>query len=222
MGSSISAARDAVDKADKDRQVTMENNLTMLEDLAETKLAVMKNDVILNQSPLEKRVLIDQLIRTKSGYAVDIVEKSKLAEGIGGVVDEFFNGNILSGFKKLIVTGVDGFLGSAEAGSKSTTEYFVVLYNDAICRVDIALYTYSARTDGLASIGKSMVVYHSSISIVNPKDVRPGTLIFVVTEQLSSIFSGVTREERLKILKEKEEIIASIKGLYKDGEGILQ
>jgi hypothetical protein len=216
MGSVISAIRDQIHEADDKEKQRLKENLNQLEEIAKNKILVMKDDILLNQSNT-KEIPIDQILRWNQDYKVDINDDG--IKSIDGVIDDFFGGQFMAGLKDLVKKGVNGLVGSGDVGANEKIDYYIIFFNDSVCRIDIQYYFYKLHYEGIYTSGENLLAYLYSISTVDIKNVKSGSLIFLVTEQLDkSIFSAKTEEERNVLLKEKEELVKAIKELYKNIE----
>ena len=221
MGQAVSTIRQQVEQADTAEQDRLNENLHKLEELAEVKLSLMRDKIALNLE-IPCAVPIKTMMRFHSEYKIDVSKQNLTADSISDSVGNFFDGKLLEGCKKLIGGAVHGLLSSNSGGGLEKREYFIVMYNDTICRIDSIMYSYKSRTKGLVAFGEDMMCFVYSIALVDKTKVDKDALVFLVTEQVKSSFVKDDEKATEVNVVEKNNLVNAVRQLYIEDQGMLK
>lgn len=92
--------------------------------------------------------------------------------------------SVQSGIKALISTGLEGFIGSTEAGETEEKIFAIVPENNAIVRADICLWKYHFSDKSLSSAHDVAVAYILCKSVVDHSKLTIDELIYLVSEMM--------------------------------------
>lgn len=119
----------------------------------------------------------------------------QVSDHLGQAIDAFFSIGgkdadtkkaIQGGVKSLISAGLDGFIGSTEAGETEEKIYVIVPENNAFVRADICLWKYHMSDNALSANTDTAVAYVLCKSVVDHTKITLDELIYLVSDSLAS------------------------------------
>lgn len=104
-------------------------------------------------------------------------------------VDDFFDAGsknnpdaVKKGFKEVVKTALNVFLGNTEAGEISEDKFFVYMLHNTIVRVDVKLWRWNLSGHSLSATHKSVLGYIMCISAVDPLKLHTAEFVYLISE----------------------------------------
>ncbi|KAG9094450.1 hypothetical protein FS749_012455 [Ceratobasidium sp. UAMH 11750] len=194
MGTAVSAFRETLKKSDQTNKQDVEEQLKFLVSAANDRLdkyqAELENGFSDKASIQRRSIPGNRALRWVREYTVRVDEHA--ADGIGAAVDSFFkagekgNGNagqdVLTGFKNIIQTGLNAFLGNNQAGEHEEQKFFVFVQHNAIIRIDVKLWRYNFTGTGVMADSENVLCYIFCTSVVDRSALTLDELTFLLSE----------------------------------------
>ncbi|KAJ5388167.1 hypothetical protein N7509_010708 [Penicillium cosmopolitanum] len=191
MGQAISAMRESVKEADKIAEEKAKQELDILQKLVDSKLNEFQfeiNERFLNPDATSKtQVPGIRALRWERRSLTKISDNP--ADSISETVDQFFSAGgektsnaVKEGFKGVVKTALNVFLGNVEVGEFSEEKFFVYMVHNTIIRVDVKLWRWNFSGEGFSSKYKSVLGYIMCISAVDPSKLHTAEFIYLISE----------------------------------------
>ncbi|KAG8775469.1 hypothetical protein FRC12_001474 [Ceratobasidium sp. 428] len=194
MGTAVSVFRDEIRKADKANRKDLEEQLKFLVNSANDRLDKYQAELehgFSDKTDVERRsVPGKRALRWVREYTLGV--DSKAAEGISKAVNSFFNvgekdnndarHDVLTGFKSIVETGLNAFLGNDHAGEHEEKKFFVFVQHNAIIRIDIKLWRYNFSGTGVMAESENVLCYIFCTSVVDRAALTLDELTFLLSE----------------------------------------
>jgi len=176
------------------------STLQVLEHLAQAKMDSYESKInmqFVNQAETEKieipgirarNFFRSSHIATKEGFS------EKVGDHINKVIDSLFSiggedqdtkSAVKDGVKSLILTALDSFIGSTEAGESEEKIYFVIPEGDVFTRVDLMVWKYHMESQKIIDRSDTAVAYVFCKSTVDHKKLKIDELIYLVSDVLT-------------------------------------
>jgi len=195
MGSLTKKIEDLTGQAEDEKEI--KERLQMLLISAKAKIANYRdkiNDGFINPAGIDKKEIPGiRAIRFIEQYHVAAQEgfSQQVEDHVMQAIDAFFSiggkdqdtkNAVKVGIKDLILTALDSFIGSTEAGESQEKFYFVIPENNAIVRVDLMVWKYYMESQKIIGESDTAVAYLLCKSVVNHKELTSDELVGLVRE----------------------------------------
>lgn len=196
---------------------TEENNqlkeqLQLLVSLAKSKLDGMTHEI--ENAFVNKET--EQKFRVVPGTSTEWITEYRVNAGsecnkqISEVVDAFFEGKMVEGFKKLISTALNSFIGERSAGEQYKKYYFITMEHNTLIRVDVACWKYQFSSKNVIANVENAFCYSFCKSVVDYDTVSMSVLINQVSKMVHDDLSQV--KEYLAGIREIFSFLAEMSG----------
>lgn len=196
---------------------TEENNqlkeqLQLLVSLAKSKLDGMTHEI--ENAFVNKET--EQKFRVVPGTSTEWITEYRVNAGsecnkqISEVVDAFFEGKMVEGFKKLISTALNSFIGERSAGEQYKKYYFITMEHNTLIRVDVACWKYQFSSKNVIANVENAFCYSFCKSVVDYDTVSMSVLINQVSKLVHDDLSQV--KEYLTEIREIFSFLAEMSG----------
>lgn len=194
---------------DKQADENLKEQLQLLVTLAKSKLEIMTTDI--ENAFLNKET--EQKFRVVPGTSTEWITEYRVNAGsecsaqIGEVIDAFFEGDMVEGFKKLISTSLNSFIGERTAGEQAHKYYFITMEHNTIIRVDVACWKYQFSSTQVITNVENAFCYSFCKSVVDYSTVSTTLLLNqiskIVGDNIDLIKDYMTKiKEVLKMVEE--------------------
>ncbi|KAH8103436.1 hypothetical protein BXZ70DRAFT_1005856 [Cristinia sonorae] len=201
MGQTIAALRASIKEADAAAEEKAKQDLDILQKLVDAKLDGFEhqlNEMFLNpDSAAKTQVPGIRALRWERRSTCSVVEKP--SEEVGGVVDDLFkigDGNnkqaVKDGFKGIVKTALNVFLGNTEVGQFEESKFFVYMLHNTIIRVDLKLWRWNFSGKGFSDTHKSVLGYIMCVSAVSPIKLHTAEFVYLISEYAGDSEENVT------------------------------
>lgn len=190
----------------------LKEQLQLLVSLAKSKLDGMTNEI--ENAFLNKET--EQKFRVVPGTSTEWITEYRVNAGsecnqqIGEVIDSFFEGKMVEGFKKLISTALNSFIGERSAGEQYKKYYFITMEHNTLIRVDVACWKYQFSSKNVIANVENAFCYSFCKSVVDYDTVSMSVLINQVSKLVNDDLDQV--KEYLAQIKEVFGFIEDISG----------
>ncbi|KAG8739113.1 hypothetical protein FRC10_006132, partial [Ceratobasidium sp. 414] len=145
-----------------------------------------------DKSQIQRRsVPGNRAIRWVREYTVGVSEKP--AENIENAVDSFFGiasattgqerkDKIVEGFKSVVKTTLDAFMGNAQAGEHEEEKFFIFVQHNAIIRIDVRLWRYNFSSKSVMAEESNVLCYIICSSVVDRSVLTFDEMIYLLSE----------------------------------------
>lgn len=189
MGNSVSNMVNQMKTAQTEAEIKMKEELRTLSTILDAKEETFKQKLVaLNTA--NKELPVDKIVKLVSEKACDV--STGPSERMTGMIEMLFGGSFLTALKGLILGALDTVLGNATAGEKSTEGFTVLLLHGAVVRVDYYIYSYTFRSDGVATNLQNGMVFATSMATVK---------LASVNVEVIALLSGLTAEGSVGYMK---------------------
>ncbi|KAH8723127.1 hypothetical protein GQ44DRAFT_711008 [Phaeosphaeriaceae sp. PMI808] len=112
-------------------------------------------------------------------------------QDISGAVDSFFSiGNsgvdttsaVTTGFKKIVSSALDAFMGNTDIGQHTEQKYFVFMQHNAVVRLDVMLWRWNFSGKGFSDSCENALGYVVCTSIVDVAALKTSEFVFLISE----------------------------------------
>lgn len=162
----------------------LKEQLQLLVTLAKTRLDVitaeMENAFLNKETEKKFRVVPGTSTEWITEYRVNA--GSECNKQIGEVIDSFFEGKIVEGFKKLVSTALNSFIGERIAGEQYKKYYFITMEHNTLIRVDVACWKYQFSSKSVIANVENAFCYSFCKSVVDYDTVSMSVLINQVSK----------------------------------------
>ncbi|KAF3387314.1 hypothetical protein F1880_000090 [Penicillium rolfsii] len=111
------------------------------------------------------------------------------SDAVEKAVDDFFAAGskenpiaVTNGFKRVVKTALDYFLGETAAGEHTEERFFFYMLHNTLVRIDVRLWLWNSSGKGLFSNYKSVLGCIVCISIVDPTKLSPEEFDYLISE----------------------------------------
>ncbi|KAH7158354.1 hypothetical protein DER46DRAFT_685386 [Fusarium sp. MPI-SDFR-AT-0072] len=212
MGQAISAARSAIKEADEAANVKAKQDLDVLAKALDSQLNEFEAKIdakFLNPASTEKLEIPGNRALRKVRYS-EVKVKDAPSKDISGAVDEFFSiGNsgvdtksaVLGGFKKIVHSALNAFMGNTEVGQHKEEKYFIYMQHNAVVRLDVMLWRWNFSGKGFSDKCESAYGYIICTSIVDVAALKTSEFVFLISE-----YAGDDESEVVKYAAKMEKM----------------
>jgi len=212
MGPAISAMRALVKNDDKEKENTAKQDLEILQKMVDSVLDKYEHHIdatFLNPAATAKteipgiRALRKERFSTAQVSDKPTEEVGKAIDGLFSIGDEGVKAEdaLKKGFKSIVKTALNIFLGHTEIGQHEETKYFIYMLNNAVVRLDLKLFKWNFIGKGFSDNYKSVLGYYVCISIVDVKILKTPEFVFLVSQYANA--AGIETEEQTELYIEK-------------------
>ncbi|KAM5347262.1 hypothetical protein ACJ41O_010267 [Fusarium nematophilum] len=224
MGQLISAARAEINKADRELEEKAKQDLEILQKLVDAKLDEFQR--FLNPDATAKTQVpgIRALRWERRAYSSI---SSQPADEIDKAIDSFFtigDGNdkqaIKDGFKGVVKSALNIFLGNTETGEKNEEKFFVYMTHNTIVRIDVKLWRWNFAGKGFSDTYKSCLGYIMCLSVVDPTKLRTAEFVYLISEYAGDDEENVNRY--IEVMQKMYNTARKMKLDARDATGLLE
>jgi len=128
------------------------------------------------------------------------------ASDAGSYPDE---GDLLNALKTRIQTAFKEILGNTTEGESNDHKFFVIIHNNCLIRVDIAIWRYNFSNDGVIAGINNAFCYMFCLSVVDHTKVSVDELMFLISETIGADPEDV--QPYVESLLEVWELLGNVK-----------
>jgi len=224
MGNPISKIRSELDQSDAEK-AKMEERMNILEKMLKSHLEVAKTSMI-NGTRFDQEIDTGTIVEYSQQENISI--SGKASPGLEDAIKDFFGGDVLGGFEKVISVAVDAVLGNASMGEHEGTNMFIQWSDNALLRLDAYYYRWNFSSDEIIQNvegASGAVVVKRVINLVNTD---PQVLTWAISRQADLLGkpdeAAKMIEDAVAIIKKVSELQAAVHDIEakESSEGIGQ
>ena len=181
MGNPISSLRKELDQADAEKK-KMQERLNVLEKMVNYHLENAKT-AMLSGDRGDQEIHTGTVVEFSTQVSITMTEKPN--PELEDAINDFFGGNLLSGFGKLVSVAVEAVLGNASMGEHEGSNMFIQWSDNALLRLDAYCYRWNFSSNEIIQDveGASGVVVMKRV--INLVDTDPQVLTWAISRQAS-------------------------------------
>jgi len=179
MGNPVSKLREdiAQDDAEKEKK---EERINVLEKMVKSHLATAKQEMLSGERH-DEEIRAGTIVEYSEQVSLSM--KTSPSPDLESGINDFFGGNLLSGFSSLIKVGVETVLGNNSIGQHEGTNMFIIWTDNALLRLDSYYYRWNFTSSEVIKDveGASGVVMMRRVIDLTKTD--PQVLTWAITRQ---------------------------------------
>ena len=181
MGNPISKLRKQLDLADAEK-AKMQERLNVLEKMVNFHLDNAKTDMLAGDR-LDQEIHTGTVVEFSKQVSVTMTNEPN--PELEDAISDFFGGNLLGGFGKLVSVAVDAVLGNASMGEHEGSNMFIQWQDNALLRLDAYYYRWNfSSTEIIKDVeGASGVICMKRV--INLVNTDPQVLTWAISRQAS-------------------------------------